>query len=94
MELVCMLLEHPTVSRLTKSMLLRSIFAEEEIEIEVMDEARTVIYVWNVGKEKVWQATMDLESGDITTVYAFASTKEEAYELALSNLQGRVQVIK
>lgn len=86
-----MLLEHPTVSRLTKSMLLRSMFAEEEIEIEVIDKARTIIYVWNVEREKVWQATMDLESADITTVYAFASTKEEAYQLANRFLTGEVQ---
>ncbi|MHA6252686.1 hypothetical protein [Oceanobacillus sp. CAU 1775] len=88
MELGCMILSHDTITQLTKSLILRATFHEEIIEIEVLDKATTVIYLWNVTKEKVWQATMDLNSKDIKTVYAFGKSKHEAYKIASSHLIG------
>ncbi|GEM_PF-4606206 len=87
MSLGCMILHHPSISRLTKSFILRIIFQAEDIEIEVMDASTTVIYLWNVRKERIWQATAYLESVHLTTVYSFAETKEDALKGALKHLR-------
>lgn len=87
MSLCCMILHHPSITRLTKSFILRTLFQAEDIEIEVMDASTTVIYLWNVRKERIWQATAYLESVNLTTVYSFADSKEEALKEALEHLR-------
>ncbi|MCG5104986.1 hypothetical protein [Oceanobacillus alkalisoli] len=87
MSLGCMVLYHPFISSYTKSFLLRSMFNKQRIEIEVMDKTTTIIYFEEVEKRLIWQATMDLESSGIQTVYAFEHTKEKALEKALKKFK-------
>lgn len=87
MGIGCMILYHATITSLTKSFILRMIFQAEDIEIEVLNAATTVIYLWEVDKEKIWQATVNLESSGLTTVYSFADTKKEALSQGLKHLE-------
>ncbi|GGN53915.1 MULTISPECIES: hypothetical protein [Oceanobacillus] len=87
MSLGCMVLYHPLISSYTKSLLLRSVFNNQRIEIEVLDKKTTIIYLEGVEKCQVWQATMDFESSGIQTVYAFEHTKERALEEALKQFK-------
>lgn len=82
----CMVLHHSSITSYTKSFLLRSIFQKENIEIEVLDKATTAIFIERADKEKVWQATVDLESIGIQTVYAFHDEKDKVLEDALGLL--------
>lgn len=87
MQLACMILYHPSINQITKSFILRTIFQHESIEIEVLDAATNVIYIQEVSKKKLWQATIDLLSADLTIVYSFAETKEMALHHALRHLE-------
>jgi hypothetical protein len=82
-----MVLDHPSVTAQTKSLVLRSIFQTEEIEIELLDTSKTVIYVKDARKEQVWQATVDLDSEGIRAVYAFGNSKEEVLQQCLHYLK-------
>lgn len=92
MSLGCMVLYHDSITSLTKSFILRTLFPVEEIEIEVMDAATTVIYLWNVQKEQIWQATVCLESVNIMTVYGFADTKDAARTAALKHFSSSISL--
>ena len=83
----CMVLYNTSITSLTKSFVLRSLFQEDDLEIEVKDKGTTVIYLWNVSKERIWQATVMLESANLTTVYHFAESKSEALSGALVHLR-------
>lgn len=94
LQLTCMIIYHPTITRITKSLLLRAIFQHERIEIEVLDAATTVIYIQEVNKKKLWQATIDLLSADLITVYSSAETKEIALHQALRQLEIELNVLQ
>ena len=74
----CMILYHPTITSLTKSRLLRSIFHKDAFEIEVLDHRTMIIYLWNLQKIDVWQVAALLESVDIQLGYGFGNYKIEA----------------
>ena len=73
-----MILYHPTVTCLTKSRILRSIFNGEEFEIEVLSPRTMLIYLWNVNKIEIWQTAALLESADIQLGYGFGDYKAGA----------------
>jgi len=83
----CMILYHPTITSLTKSRLLRSIFYGKEFEIEVLDQHTMSIYLWNVNKFDVWQAAVLMESADIQFGYGFGDYKAEAKTNAINMLE-------
>lgn len=68
-------------------------FQEEAIEIEVLDSRKVVAFIKEVEKERIWQATVDLESAGITTVYAFGKTKEKVFAEALAHLDTDIPLI-
>ncbi len=74
----CMILYHSTITSLTKSRILRSIFHGEEFEIEVLNERTMIIYLWNVKKIDIWQAAALLESTNIQLGFGFGIDKSEA----------------
>lgn len=74
----CMILYHSTITSLTKSRILRSIFYGEEFEIEVFNARAMTIYLWNVKKIDIWQAAALLESTNIQIGYGFGINKSEA----------------
>ncbi len=82
MMIGCLILYHKTVTSLTKSMLLRAVFHEEDFEIEVLDESTVVLYVWNVERRHVWQAVLDFELASVHAGYGFGNYKWEAEERA------------
>jgi hypothetical protein len=81
-----MILDHPTVSNLTKCKMLRFMFHEDDCEIQVTEKNTVVIYLWNVDKIKVWQVVADLLSTNIYAGYGFGSRKKLAYEDANNTL--------
>jgi len=87
LSLGCMILYHPTVTAQTKSLLLRSVFTYELLEIEVLSEELSAGFFKHASKEKIWQTVMELESADICTVYGFGGTKEKALAQALKTIE-------
>lgn len=74
----CLILYHSTITSLTKCKILRAMFKEEEFEIDVIENNTVMIYLWNVEKERIWQAAIDFETTNIVSGYGFGRRKIDA----------------
>lgn len=73
----CLILYEPTITYWTKSKILRSIFHEEIFEIHTLKNNSVCIFLWNVGKEKIWQTIFNLEITNVCTVHSYGENLEE-----------------
>ncbi|API91289.1 hypothetical protein J32TS6_34170 [Virgibacillus pantothenticus] len=78
----CLKIYHPTITTLTKCKILRFIFKDYPLEIEVISKNAVIIYVWGVPKKEVWQAVTNFESTNVIAGYGFSQEKSEARLLA------------
>ncbi|RFA36029.1 hypothetical protein CAI16_06230 [Virgibacillus dokdonensis] len=78
----CLKIYHPTVTTLTKCKMLRFMFKDYPLQIEVISKNAVLIYVWNVPKKEVWQAFINFESTNVITGYGFSEEKAEARLIA------------
>ncbi|WP_382390224.1 hypothetical protein [Lentibacillus juripiscarius] len=83
------------MTNLTKIMMLRAMFHEEDFEIEVLGGSTVIIYIWNVERERIWQAALGFETVNVRAGYGFGKYKHDAREAAegiLTYSQGYEQV--
>ncbi|MFD1360723.1 hypothetical protein [Lentibacillus salinarum] len=78
----CLILCHKTVTSLTKIMMLRATFHEDDFEIHVVGGNTVIIYLWNVEKTVILQAALVFETALITTGFGFATLKRDALSRA------------
>ncbi|MUV38704.1 hypothetical protein JNUCC1_02558 [Lentibacillus sp. JNUCC-1] len=83
----CLMVDHPTVSPLSKCKMLRASFYAEDYEIEVLSQARVMVIVYNADQYDIWQAAGMFEAAGIKTGYGFAQSKGEAIADALKHLE-------
>ncbi|TFJ91483.1 hypothetical protein [Lentibacillus salicampi] len=76
--LSCLILHHKTITSLTKIMLLRTVFHEEEFEIHVIGQGTVIMYLWNVDKAVILQAALIFETEQIETGFGFGDCKRNA----------------
>ncbi|WP_373895378.1 hypothetical protein [Virgibacillus sp. CBA3643] len=74
----CLILYHTTITSLTKCKILRAMFHEEEFEINVIGENTVIIFLWNLDKEKVWQAVVNFETTNMKVGFGFGERKRDA----------------
>ncbi|WP_449354310.1 hypothetical protein ACUL41_13880 [Virgibacillus natechei] len=53
-------------------------FHEEEFEINVIGENTVIIFLWNLDKEKVWQAVVNFETTNMKVGFGFGERKRDA----------------
>lgn len=80
----CLILYHDSITSITKSKILRSMFHKKEFEIHVQDHRTVVLYVWDMEdeKEEIWQAAANFASTNIIVGYGFGKRKQDAKEAA------------
>ncbi|UJL47311.1 hypothetical protein KFZ58_05220 [Virgibacillus sp. NKC19-16] len=83
----CLILYHSTITSLTKCKILRAMFHEEEFEINVIGENTVIIFLWNLDKEKVWQAVVNFETTNMKIGYGFGDRKNDAIKEAEAVLE-------
>lgn len=74
----CLILYHSTITSLTKCKILRAMFHEEEFEINVIEDHTVIIFIWNLDKEKIWQAVVNFETTNMKLGYDFGERKKDA----------------
>lgn len=86
MELGCLIMYHREIANEVKEEILRTMYKEYMHEMEVIDDHRVLIYVWNITKDEIWQGVANLQSTNIVCGYGFGSVKKEAKQEAVEKL--------
>lgn len=82
----CLILQHSTITSFTKVQMIRAIFCSSDVEINETDDHTVVTYIWNVGRDEIWQAVADFQTTNIRIGYGFGERKKDAKREALKKL--------
>lgn len=83
----CLILQHSTITSLTKCKMLRFIFKDYVFEIEVLSKDTAISYIYDVEKHMVWRAFALFETTNMIVGYGFGKDKVEARWLAEDMLE-------
>ncbi|HIS28405.1 MAG TPA: hypothetical protein IAA78_03015 [Candidatus Avamphibacillus intestinigallinarum] len=86
----CLVLYHPTITSLTKIMMVRTMFQNERYRVEVVNQHTLYVYLVNVQLADVWQAVIEFESVQIWALYGLGDCESRALACAKRQLGERL----
>lgn len=73
-----LILLHSSVTHLTQRKILRAMFISKRLEMDAENKYTTIAFVWDIDKNQIWQAVLELECASFVVGYGFGDTKQEA----------------
>jgi len=89
--ITCLVLHHPTITALTKNMMVRILFQRHQYHVEVVEEHTLYVYVKSVDMLELWQVMIQFESAQIWALYGRHYNKKEALNRAKKQLEARLE---
>src|SRR5699024_4057844 len=86
----CLVLYHPTITSLTKIMMVRTMFQNERYRVEVLNQHTLYVYLVHVQMVDVWQAIIEFESVHIWALYGVGDCECRALACAKRQLGERL----
>ncbi|WP_100013312.1 hypothetical protein [Lentibacillus sediminis] len=83
----CLILKHSTITSFTKMQMVQAIFFSADVEINETDDHTVVTYIWNAGRDEIWQAVADFQTTNMRIGYGFGERKIDAKREALKKLE-------
>lgn len=85
----CLILYSDSIEKRTKKMILDALLQFKDYEILDTEDNTSIIFLWNMMKQDIWQCALDLEFAGIHVGYGFGCNKKEAEKNANLILQKR-----